>query len=226
MVRQSQASVSADGPPDGPETRFREAPGPRFESALVRLLPPTDASRLATVLRPSPLAEVVESEVTPERALLVLVFTDIVGSTETAERLGDLAWCETLRRHHAVVRAHLERFRGAEIDTAGDGFFVVFDRPSRALEFLIEVKAALAEAGIQIRAGVHAGECLMLGQRAQGVAVHVASRVADVAGAGEVLVSATVKDLLAGSALQFEARDLHHLKGLAEPRRLFALMEP
>jgi class 3 adenylate cyclase len=190
----------------------------------MRLLPAVDWPRGAVTF--SSHTHESHIDIAPERALLVFVFTDIVGSTETAERLGDLAWCGTLLKHHAIVRAYLERFRGAEIDTAGDGFFVVFDRPSRALQFLVGVKAALAEIGVQIRAGVHAGECFMLGKRPHGVAVHVASRVAGVAGIGEVLVSATVRDLLAGSALRFESRELHHLRGLAEPRRLFALIEP
>ncbi len=168
--------------------------------------------------KPRPLADI-----GPERALLTIVFTDIVGSTETAERLGDQPGARCCSGHHDVVRAQITRFGGREVDTAGDGFFVVFDRPSRAVRFSTAVKAALEEIGVRIRTGIHAGECEIAGSRVEGVAVHVAVRVSRVAGEGEILVSATVKDLLAGSAMRFSSRALHALKGLSEPRLLFAL---
>jgi class 3 adenylate cyclase len=126
-------------------------------------------------------------------------------------------------RHHAIVRSQLGRFGGVEMDTAGDGFFVVFDRPSRALQFAAAVRSALDEIGLGIRVGVHAGECEIAGGRAEGVAVHVAARVVGVAGEGEILVSSTVRELLAGSGLRFSGGDVHAFKGLAEPRFLFAL---
>jgi class 3 adenylate cyclase len=159
----------------------------------------------------------------PERVLLTFLFTDIVGSTETAERLGDRAWCKLLMQHHNVVRSHLDRFGGIEMDTAGDGFFVVFDRPSRALQFAAAVRSALDEIGLRVRVGVHAGECEIAAGRAEGVAVHVAARVASAASEGEILVSSTVRELLAGSGLRFSGGDAHTFKGLAEPRFLFAL---
>jgi len=197
----------------------------RGESNILRLLDgagPVGEPMPQSFEEPAELGNIAV-ETGPERALLAFVFTDIVGSTEMAERLGDHAWCALLLRHHALVRTHIGRFGGKEIDTAGDGFFVVFDRPSRALQFLTVVRKILAEIGIHIRAGVHAGECEVAGPRVEGVAVHVAARVAGAAGSGDIMVSATVRELLAGSEFRFKGGDLHELKGLAEPRALFAL---
>ena len=157
-----------------------------------------------------------------ESVLLTLLFTDIVGSTEMAQRLGDAEWSALLMRHHSIVRQHLAEFRGTEIDTAGDGFFATFDKPGRAVRFAAATRAALQEIGIAIRAGVHAGECDVCAGRVVGIAVHVAARVMQVAQGGEILVSNTVRDLLAGSGLRFIGRQPETLRGLAGPRELFA----
>jgi class 3 adenylate cyclase len=158
-----------------------------------------------------------------DRSLLTLLFTDIVASTETAERLGDEAWRDLLDRHRAVVRDQLAAFRGVEIDNAGDGFFATFDAPARAVRCAEAIDVALAGIGISIRAGIHAGECAAVAGRVSGVAVHVAARIVEVAQPGEVLVSGTVRDLVAGSGLEFCDRDWHALKGLSGSRQLFAL---
>jgi class 3 adenylate cyclase len=161
-----------------------------------------------------------------DRSLLTLLFTDIVASTETAERLGDEAWRNLLDRHRAIVREQLAAFRGVEIDNAGDGFFATFDTPARAVRCAAAIDVALAGIGVTIRAGIHAGECAAVAGRVSGVAVHVAARIVEVAQPGEVLVSGTVRDLVAGSGLEFCDRDWHSLKGLSGSRQLFALQRP
>jgi class 3 adenylate cyclase len=172
----------------------------------------------------SVLAEPAAAEVSrPERALLTLVFTDIVASTETLERLGDRVWCSLLLHHHNLVREHMKAYRGCEIDAAGDGFFLVFDRPSRAVQFAVAVRTSLKGIGIDLRVGIHTGECEIVSRRVEGVAVHTAARVVKAAAAGEILVSSTVRDLVAGSEHRFIKKDLQILKGLSEPRQLFAL---
>jgi class 3 adenylate cyclase len=158
-----------------------------------------------------------------ERVLLTHVFTDIVASTETLERVGDRVWCSLLLRHHNLVREHLKAYRGREIDAAGDGFFLVFDCPSRAIQFAVAVRTALKGIGIDLRIGIHTGECEVLCGRIEGVAVHTAARVANAATAGDILVSSTVRDLVAGSEHRFSKKDVRVFKGLSEPRQLFAL---
>jgi class 3 adenylate cyclase len=158
-----------------------------------------------------------------ERSLLTLLFTDIVGSTQLAERLGDRAWHELLVRHHSIVRAQLEHFRGQEIDKAGDGFFATFDAPARAVRCAEQIRIALESFGIQIRVGIHTGECETLERQVSGLAVHVAARVAEIAPPGEILVSATVRELVAGSGLEFFGGDWYTLKGLTGQRQLFVL---
>jgi class 3 adenylate cyclase len=160
----------------------------------------------------------------PERVLATILFTDIVGSTELAERLGDSAWKNVLQRHHAVVRRELARFRGRELDTAGDGFFAAFDGPARAVHAASAISDSLGELEILVRAGLHTGECEATEDKITGIAVAIGARIASLAGPGEVLVSRTVKDLVAGSGLQFDDRGEHHLKGIAEPWRVFALV--
>jgi pimeloyl-ACP methyl ester carboxylesterase len=155
-------------------------------------------------------------EVEPDRVLATVLFTDIVGSTERAMKLGNAGWSELLHEHHSRVRGQLARFRGKEIDTAGDGFFASFDGPARAIRCARAVRDAVAELGIEIRAGLHAGECELLDGKVGGVAVHIGARVAAEAAPGEILVSGTVKDLVAGSGIQFEDRGLHTLKGVGE----------
>lgn len=157
------------------------------------------------------------------RGVLTLLFTDIVGATERAERLGDEGWCSLLERHHALVRGELDRFHGREVDTAGDGFFAAFEGPACAVRCAAAIRAAVAALGLEIRVGLHTGECEMAGSKVVGVAVHVAARVAAVAKAGEILVSSTVKDLVGGSGLAFVDDGWHALKGLSHQWRLFSL---
>jgi class 3 adenylate cyclase len=158
----------------------------------------------------------------PERVLATVLFTDLVGSTERAGELGDRRWRELLERHHEAVRHELARFSGREIDTAGDGFLAAFDGPARAIRCAKAVVSAVDEFGLAVRAGVHTGECEVLGEKLAGVAVHVGARVAAQAGPGEVLVSSTVRDLIAGSGIELEDRGLYALKGIGEERRLYA----
>ena len=158
----------------------------------------------------------------PERLLATVLFTDLVGSTERAEELGDKRWRELLERHHQAVRRELARFSGRELDISGDGFLAAFDGPARAIRCAKAVVSAVDELGLQVRAGVHTGECEVLGEKLAGVAVHVGARVAAQAGPGEVLVSSTVRDLIAGSGIELEDRGLYALKGIDEDRRLYA----
>jgi class 3 adenylate cyclase len=159
----------------------------------------------------------------PERILTTVLFTDIVGSTERAAQLGDRAWRELIARHHAAVRSEIARFRGREIDTAGDGVFASFDGPARAIACACAVRRALGDLGLDIRAGVHTGECELDGGKLRGIAVHIGARVAHEAAPGEVLVSSTVKDLVAGSGLAFDDRGVHELKGVPGEWRLYAV---
>jgi class 3 adenylate cyclase len=158
----------------------------------------------------------------PDRVLATVVFTDIVGSTEQARALGDRRWRELLEAHHDAVRRELVRFGGREIDTAGDGFLAAFDGPARAIRCARAVVESLSRIGLQVRAGVHTGECEVLGDKLAGLAVHVGARVAAQAGAGEVLISSTVRDLIAGSGIELVDRGLFELKGVEGSRQLFA----
>jgi pimeloyl-ACP methyl ester carboxylesterase/class 3 adenylate cyclase len=162
-----------------------------------------------------------ESE--PDRALATVLFTDIVGSTAKAAELGDRRWRELLEEHHALIRRQLVRFRGRELDTAGDGFFASFDGPARAIRCACSITEAVRELGLEVRAGLHTGECELLDGKAGGIAVHIGARVAKKANAGEVLVSSTVKDLVAGSGLAFQERGSAELKGVPGEWRLYAV---
>jgi class 3 adenylate cyclase len=159
----------------------------------------------------------------PDRVLATVLFTDLVGSTERAAELGDRRWRELLEAHHAVVRRELERFGGRELDTAGDGFLAAFDGPARAIRCAKAVVSSVSRLGLEVRAGVHTGECEVIGEKLAGLAVHVGARVAAQAQSGEVLVSGTVSDLIAGSGIDLEDRGLHALKGIHEKRRLYAV---
>ena len=159
----------------------------------------------------------------PERVLATVLFTDIVGSTEMAGRLGDTAWRELLERHHAIVRRELARFHGRELDTAGDGFFASFDGPARAVQAASALREPLRAIGLEIRAGLHTGEFEVSDGKIVGIAVSIGARISSLASPGEVLVSSTVKDLVAGSGLRFDDRGEHQLKGVAEAWHLFAL---
>ena len=146
-----------------------------------------------------------------ERVLATVLFTDIVGSTELAARLGDSAWRKLLERHHALVRVELARFQGRELDTAGDGFFAAFDGPARAVLAASAIRDALQGLALDIRAGLHMGECEVTDGKVAGIAVSIGARISSLAAPGEVLVSSTVKDLVAGSGIQFEDRGEHQL---------------
>jgi class 3 adenylate cyclase len=159
----------------------------------------------------------------PDRMLATVLFTDIVGSTERAVVLGDSRWRELLERHHAIIRRELERHRGREVDTAGDGFLATFDGPGRGIRCASAMAQAVRTLGIEIRAGLHTGECEVMNGGVGGIAVHTGARVSSEAGPGEVLVSSTVKDLVAGSGIEFEERGTHKLKGVPGEWRLFAV---
>ena len=159
----------------------------------------------------------------PERVLLTVLFTDIVDSTGWLARLGDQRWGDLLTEHDIIVRQALEQFRGREVDRAGDGIFATFDGPARAIRCASEIARQMHRLGPEIRAGVHTGECELDGDRVSGIAVHVGARIAALAGPGEVLVSGTVTDLVAGSELRFRERDPARLKGIPGERRLYAL---
>jgi len=154
--------------------------------------------------------------------LATVLFTDIVGSTERAAQLGDRRWRDLLAAHEAAVRRELDRFRGREVDTAGDGFLASFDGPARAVRCSISAGAAVRDLGVAIRAGIHTGECELDGPKIRGIAVHTGARIASLAGPGEVLVSQTVKDLVSGSGLAFEDRGVHELKGVPGEWRVYA----
>jgi pimeloyl-ACP methyl ester carboxylesterase len=159
----------------------------------------------------------------PDRVLATILFTDIVGSTALAARLGDREWRELLERHHALVRRQLERFRGQEIDTAGDGFVASFDGPARGIRCAAAIAESVSALGLSIRAGLHTGEAELVDGKLAGIAVHIAARIAGLAEADEVLVSNTVKDLVIGSQMTFAVRGAHELKGVPGEWSLFAV---
>jgi class 3 adenylate cyclase len=158
----------------------------------------------------------------PERVLATVMFTDIVGSTERAARLGDEGWRDLLASHQAAARRELTRFRGREVKTLGDGLLATFDGPARAIRCGQAMAAAARSLGLEVRVGVHTGEVELIGDDVGGIAVHIAARVGALAASGEVLASSTVKDLVAGSGLQFVDRGVSSLKGIVDEWRLFA----
>jgi class 3 adenylate cyclase len=201
-----------------PGARYVELPGADFVPRL------GDQEQLFGELEAF-LADVVEGKaaVDTDRVLATVLFTDIVGSSEKAASLGDRAWRELLERHHALVRRQLARFRGVEVDTAGDGFLASFDGPARAITCACAIVEAVPELGLDVRAGLHAGECEVANGKVAGIAVHTGARVASLAEPKEVLVSSTVKDLVAGSEIEFEDRGSHELKGIPGEWRLYAV---
>ena len=165
----------------------------------------------------------VRQAVEPDRVLATVLFTDIVGATEKAAALGDRRWRDLLDGHNGVVRRELARFRGREIKTAGDGFFAAFDGPARAVRCACAVSQGVQSLGLEVRAGLHTGECEMMGDDMGGIAVHIGARIAGLAAPGEVLVSSTVKDLVAGSGLSFRDHGVALLKGVPGEWRLFSV---
>jgi class 3 adenylate cyclase len=209
-------------PPEHGRYLAEHIPGARYDE-----LPGTDAFLWAG--DPEPLLGEVEEFVTgtrrpPEmdRVLATVLFTDIVGSTERAAQLGDAAWKELLEKHDDLVRGELRRFRGREVDTAGDGFLATFDGPARAIRCARAIVNVVSGLGLQLRAGLHTGEVQLAGERVRGIAVHIGARVAGLAGPGEVLVTRTVRDLVAGSGIEFEDRGTQPLKGVPEDWQIYA----
>jgi class 3 adenylate cyclase/pimeloyl-ACP methyl ester carboxylesterase len=203
-----------------PGARLVELPGRDFAPQL------GDPDRFFAELE-SFLQEVVKGEAweaEPDRVLATVLFTDIVDSTARAAELGDRAWRQLLQQHHETVRSQLGRFRGKEMDTAGDGFFATFDGPARAIRCAFAIQDTVRELDLEVRAGLHTGECELVDGKAGGIAVHIGARVASLAEPGEVLVSGTVKDLVSGSGIEFEDRGEHKLKGISDAWRLFAVI--
>jgi len=170
------------------------------------------------------LASVTQEEAELDRMLATVMFTDLVGSTEKAAEVGDARWKDLLMRHNALVRAQLGRYRGTEVKTTGDGFLATFDGPARAVRCAQGICTAVKPLGMEVRAGCHTGEIELIGADVGGIAVHIGARVGALAGPSEVLVSSTVKDLVAGSGLVFEGRGEHALKGVPETWRLYAAL--
>jgi class 3 adenylate cyclase/pimeloyl-ACP methyl ester carboxylesterase len=168
-------------------------------------------------------SEEAAAEPETDRVLATILFTDIVGSTAKAVELGDARWRELLEDHHSTVRRLLLRYRGTELDTAGDGFFASFDGPARGIRCARAITESVRDLGIEVRAGLHTGECERMNAKVGGIAVHIGARVAAEAGPGEVVVSSTVKDLVAGSGIAFRDRGAAELKGVPGEWRLFAV---
>jgi class 3 adenylate cyclase len=163
------------------------------------------------------------AEVAEDRVLATVLFTDIVDSTRRAADMGDRDWRALLDAHDAVVRAQLNRFRGREVNRTGDGFLAMFDGPQRPIRCAMAIRDAVQALGIEVRAGLHTGECEMRGDDIGGIGVHIGARVSALAGPNDVLVSSTLRDLVIGSGLEFEDRGAHALKGVPGEWRLFAV---
>jgi class 3 adenylate cyclase len=214
LVRASAGRYIADRIPGA---RFVEIPGrnhylfiePGWRRAFEEI------SEFLTGTRQAPLED--------DRVLATVLFTDIVDSTRKAAEMGDRDWRSLLDAHDAIVRSQLSRFRGREVKSVGDGFLATFDGPQRAIRCSMAVREAVAPLGIEVRAGLHTGECEIRGDDVGGIAVHIGARVSAMAGPGEVLVSSTLRDLVAGSGLAFEDRGTHTLKGVPGEWRLFSV---
>ena len=167
-----------------------------------------------------------QAEVADDRVLATVLFTDIVDSTRRAAEMGDRDWHALLDAHDAVVRSQLTRFRGREVNTSGDGFLAMFDGPQRAIRCAMAIRDAVQALGIEVRAGLHTGECEVRGDDIGGIAVHIGARVSALAGPNDVLVSSTLRDLVIGSGLEFEERGAHELKGVPGEWHLFAVASP
>jgi pimeloyl-ACP methyl ester carboxylesterase len=199
-----------------PDAVYLELPG------ADHMAPEGDSDAIVDAIQRFAAADWVRApEQAAERWLATVLFTDIVGSTELAAKLGDRAWRDLLQQFHAIGRAQLEAFRGREIDTAGDGLFATFDGPARAIRCAAAMAGEVKALGFEIRAGLHTGEVETNGDKVSGLAVHIGARVMGLASAGEVMVSSTVKDLVAGSGISFEERGAHALKGVPGEWRVF-----
>jgi class 3 adenylate cyclase len=199
-----------------PGARFVELAGEDHSPAVDADQILDETEEFLTGARPAPASD---------RVLATILFTDLVASTERARALGDAAWADLLSKHNHAIQQQLTRFAGEEIDTAGDGVLAVFDGPARAIRCALAIRDALRPLGLEVRAGVHTGEVeRKAGDKPRGIAVHVGARIVSLAGAGEVLVSSTTRDLVAGSGLEFEDRGERELKGLEGPRRIFAVV--
>jgi class 3 adenylate cyclase len=196
-----------------PQSEFKTLPAGEWTSPEVRLAAQDEFERFVGVELPRPDVDTV---------LATILFTDIVGSTERQSALGDRAWKDLIQRHHAVVRDSLQRWRGIEADTAGDGFYATFDGPARAIRCALDIAQRIQELGIEVRAGLHTGECEIADGKCTGIAVSIGARVASTAGPSEVRVSQTVKDLVAGSGLAFNDAGVHELKGVPDRWRLYS----
>ena len=198
--------------------RYVELPGQdhllqAFDQDVLDLLI-DEIEEFTTGVRPGP---------DPDRVLVTVMFTDIVGSTERAAAVGDRRWRELLDAYVGLARGQLARFRGREIDVAGDGLFAIFDGPARAIRCACAIRDSVQALGLEIRAGLHTGECELAGTKASGIAVHTGARIASAARPQEVLASGTVRDLVAGSGIRFDDRGSHALKGVPGEWRLFAV---
>ena len=198
-----------------PDARYVELPGadhvPWFE-------PDTVVSEIREFLTGRRVALI------PDRVLATVLFTDIVGSTDRAVQMGDSRWRELLELHNSALRSQLARFRGVEVNTTGDGFLATFDGPARAIQCAQEIGHHVEALGLEVRAGIHTGEIERIGSDVGGIAVHIGARIAGLAGANEVFVSRTVKDLVAGSGIKFEDRGEHTLKGVPDEWRVYAVI--
>jgi class 3 adenylate cyclase len=200
-----------------PSARFVEIPGPEhvFLADDARFFEELD--RFVAGIR--------EEQAVLDRVLATVLFTDIVDSTQRAVELGDRAWRELVQRHHAAVRSILARYRGTEVDTAGDGFFATFDGPARAVRAAQQILGAMRTLGLEVRAGVHTGEVETIDGKAAGVGVVIGARIGALARPSEILVSRTVRDLVAGSGLTFEDAGEHELKGVPDRWHLYRVIE-
>jgi class 3 adenylate cyclase len=196
-----------------PGARFVEYPG-QDQYGWVEVTGLDDVEEFLTGRRPA-------GEI--DRVLATVLFTDIVGSTEHASRLGDGRWRNLLGEHNVAVRSELQRWRGHEVKTIGDGFLATFDGPARAVKCAAEIIDTVEPLGLEIRTGLHTGECELVGDDVAGIAVHISARVMERAQPGEVLASSTVKDLVVGSGLKFADRGTHALRGVPDQWRLYAL---
>jgi class 3 adenylate cyclase/pimeloyl-ACP methyl ester carboxylesterase len=197
-----------------PDSRFVRIPGDDRWGIFLSPEIPTEIERFLSGA---------EQAMAPDRVLVTLLFTDLVGATAVAAELGDSAWRDLLARQHEIIRREITRYRGREVDTAGDGLFATFDGPARAIRCADAIRSGLRDLQLDVRVGVHTGECELIGDKPAGIAVHTGARIAAAANGGEILVSSTVKDLVAGSGISFDDRGTHELKGVPDERRLYAV---